>query len=649
MVLPKLFSQPAALGGAVEFAVEVALGAVAGGGDVAVWDQALWDTEGVWSGLQPSWVDITSRAQAATTKRGRDRWEQQFRVGQSTVRLDNQDGIFNPDSNRPPGAVALRPGRWLRVMGRRTDGELQFDPTRFLLNADTGIASGMEAPLPAPPAAGYKVTVTNAITAVTHTSDQPIVSAYSGASGNRLFQIEQRTDDTIRAVMSHDTTATQSMTAPGTFPPGTLLNIELVVDYTVPEATLTVNGAPIVLALSATGPNTTVAPFTIGRRALSQQAGLFWRGTIEQAAMTTLAGGPLVTADFSDPGLVGSLDGANWLDGQGNAWEGLLGSAAEGTVTDPNVWVPLWTGQIDGMQDRYTAGALTIDSIFSSLDFGARFQIDDPPALESPIAAGQLTGTRVNELLDLVNWPVEPIWRDIDAGEHTMAESTLPQSRWAEMQVAATAEGGSMFIGANGVPTFKDRDWLTDKLAAGVPKFTVGAVASDVKILSADTDWSQQRVYGDVRMARKGGAEGAFIRRVSDDSIALYGPRTFQRFDLECETDNQVITLVDRFLAASQFDRSRLESIDLVPTTPEGITQLLEVELGDLIRVTVQTGGDGLWAYTDDYFVQRVTHNITDEDWVTSLRIDAATFDVPLLPAAYTDGFDDGFDSQDPD
>ena len=432
-----MFSQPAALGGIVRFAIEIALGVTQGGPLVAIWqpdpDGALWDTKGEWSGLVPSWVDITSRAQVASTQRGRDRWEQQFRVGQSIVRLDNQDGIFNPDSNRPPGAVALRPGRWLRVLGQRTD-----------------------------------------------------------------------------------------------------------------------DGSP---------------------------------------------------------------------------------------------WVALWTGQIDGMEDKYTSGAHSIDSIFTSLDFGARFQIDNPPALETPIPPGQLTGTRVNDLLDLVNWPVDAIWRDIDAGEHTMAETTLPQSRWSEMQVAATAEGGSLFLSADGVPTFRNRDWLVDKLAAGIPKFTIGGVASDVKIIGADTDWSQQRVYGDVRMARKGGTE---IRRISDDSISLYGPRTFSRNDLECETDSQVTALVERFLARARFDRSRLESIDLVPVTPEGVTQLLNVDLGDLIRVTVQTDGDGAWAYTDDYFVQRVVHNITDEDWVTTLRIDAATFDVPLLPAAYTEAFSDGFDSQDP-
>lgn len=433
--MAQIYASPKALGGIVQFAVEIALGATEGGADVAIWqpdvDGALWDTKGVWSGVVPSWVDVTSRVAAVNTRRGRDRWEQQFRVGQCVVVLHNDDGIFNPDSERPPGAVALRPGRWLRVLGRRTD-----------------------------------------------------------------------------------------------------------------------DGSP---------------------------------------------------------------------------------------------WVPLWTGQIDAMEDVYQSAAHGIDSRFTSLDFGARFQIDDPPALETPQPAGQLTSDRVNELLDAVDWPNEGGWRDIEAGENTMAETTLAQSRWAEMQVAATAEDGSFFINADGVPTFRNRDWLIDKLG-GATDFTIGAVASDIKIMAASTDWSQQRVYGDVRMARKGGTE---YRVVSEDSISLYGRRTIRRFDIECQTDNQLSAIADRRLAISQFDRSRVESIDLVPTTPAGVTQLLGVNLGDYIRVTVQTAGEGNWAYTDDYFVNQVIHEITDEDWVTTLRIDAANFDVPLLPAAYTDGFDDGFDSQD--
>jgi len=432
----QIFSTPQTLGGIVRFAVEVALGLTEGGESTAIWapdpNEALWDTKGVWGGIVPSWVDVTSRVIDVGTRRGRDRWEQEFRVGTSRVRFDNQDGIFTPDASRPPGAVALRPGRWLRVLGQRTD--------------------------------------------------------------------------------------------------------------------------------------------------------------------------------------------------------------------DDSPWVPLWTGQIDTMEDIYTKGAAGIDSVFQSLDFGARFQIDDPPALETPIPAGQLTSDRVLQILDVSNWPDAPTWRDIETGEHTMASSDLAQSRWREMQAAATAEGGAMFIAANGVPTFRNRDWLVDKLA-GPPKFTVGQVGAALQVLSADTDWSSQRIYGDVRMARVGGTE---YRVTSDESISLYGPRTYTRFDLQCQNDTQVQTIADRFLAAYRFDRSRLESIDLVPLSPEGVTQLLNVELGDLIRVQIRTQGEGQWSYTGDYFVQAIEHSIDASDWVVSLRVDSADFDVPLLPAAFTDGFDEGFDSQDP-
>jgi hypothetical protein len=428
------FSTPYALGGIVQFAVEVALGLEEGGVDVAIWQPdpngALWDTQGLWSGLVPTWVDVTTRAIEAGTKRGRDRWEQEYRVGSSIVTLDNQDGVFNPDTPSP-GALTMRPGRWLRVLGRRTD--------------------------------------------------------------------------------------------------------------------------------------------------------------------------------------------------------------------DGSAWVPLWTGQVDTLEDRYTSAGRGINSRFSGLDFGSRFQIDDPPALDTPLPAGQLTSVRVDYILDEANWPSEPGYRSIELGLHTMQESDQAQSRWRELQAAATAEGGYLFIGPDGAVVFRNRDWLSGKLG-GPLEYQFGQVGSDVQILAADTDWSQQRIWNDIRMARVGGTE----YRVEDlDSIALYGRRTFRRFDLQCQTDSQVQALADRFLGAFRFDRSRLESVDLVPTSPAGVSQLLAIDVGAYIRVTVRTGGDGDWSYTGDYFVQAVEHRIDADDWVVSLRIDSADFTVPLLPAAFTDGFDEGFDSQD--
>ena len=625
---------PRQLEGIVEFQVSLAVGlsAVEDGG---IWgpdpSEGLWDTA-VWNASAPFWIDISALSLMANTNRGRDRWEQRFRTGSASSLLDNQDGLLSL-STGSLGQLPLRPGRWWRLRGRVVG--VTINPERFLLAAATGIDSGMEAPLPAVPGNGYKVTITEAITAVTHTSDQPIVSAYSGNASNRLFQIEQRTDDTIRAVISHDTTATQAMTAPGTYPPGTPMDISLVVDYTVPEATLTVNGAPVVLPLTATGPNTTVAPFTIARRALSQQAGLFWRGTVEQVAMLTLADAPLVTADFSDPGLVGSLDGVEWVDGQGNAWSGLLGSAAEGTVID-NPFIDLYMGQIDTMADKYTDAAASINSLWSLLDFFARFSIDDPPALEVPVGAGDTTSERVTRVLDVMDWPDE--LRDIQVGINTMQSTTLAQDRLEEMATAADAEGGALFISGDGLVTFKAKDWLVNDPRSQTPQLFAGAPGNDVQVVAASTDWSTSRVRNDVRMARKGGTEQ---RVVSGQSQALYGPRTFQRYDFENDSDAAVLELANAYLDAFQWDRPRLETVGLYPLNSAGAQEMMNLQLGDRVRIQISTVPG--WSYTGEYWVNRISHGVTNDDWNMSIRVDDTDVSPPLGQAGYDDGYSDGW------
>jgi len=644
------FASPRALGGIVQWAVEIALGVRGGGDDTAIWqpdaDGALWDTKGQWSGFQPSWVDITSRVLSAGTRRGRDRWEQEFKAGTARVFLDNQDGIFNPDAPRPPGAVDLRPGRWLRVLARTSGAPPIVNGDAFVLTSTDGLVSGITTPNVAIPAAGYSVRFQGQMADLPRTADAPMINQYSANGANRVFELQRRLDDVVRFIASHDDQSQTTVAIAG-FDPDAELSVETTVDYQAKLITLVVNGQTQLgqIPQAVTGPNTSTVPLAVGRRGGSLESGRWWAGSVQLAQVLDVTGQTILAdLDPDDPGTVGNINGAQWNDQLGKQWTAGLGVAVDGTIIDPNVWIPVWTGQIDTMEDRYTKGAAGIDSMFGCIDFGARFQIDDPPALETPIPAGQLTSDRVQLVLDDAGWPDLPEWRDIDTGEHTMGESALAQSRWQELQAAATAEGGAVFINPAGVPTFRNRDWLVDKLDQP-PVLAVGNVGADVQVLTADTDWSQQRVYNDVQMARVG---GTVYRVVDETSISLYGRRTYRRLDLQCQTDSQVQAIADRFLAAQRFDRSRLESVDLVPVTAQGVADLLALELGDLVRVTIRTLGEGTWTYTGDYFVNGIAHQVDASDWVTSLRIDAADFDVPLLPAAFTDAFTEAFDSQDP-
>lgn len=293
-------------------------------------------------------------------------------------------------------------------------------------------------------------------------------------------------------------------------------------------------------------------------------------------------------------------------------------------------WYPMWTGQIDSMGDIYSPGARGVNSSMRCLDFFARFQIDDPPALSVPIGAGQRTDQRVATVLDAAGWPDEtPLWRDLQVGIHTMPSSTLAQSRLQEMAIAADSEGGGLFIGPTGNVVFKSRDWLETDPRSITPQWSAGTVASEIAILDADTDWSTSRVFGEVRMARAGGSEVT----VQDGlSISAYGKRTFRRFDFQLENDAQVSNLADRFLEAFRYDRLRIESVVLYPDTAAAALDLLTTELGDRILLQIRTPE---FSYAVESWVNGITHNVTADDWTVSLRVDNADLSPPFAGGAY--------------
>jgi hypothetical protein len=307
-----------------------------------------------------------------------------------------------------------------------------------------------------------------------------------------------------------------------------------------------------------------------------------------------------------------------------------------GRVVGVTDWISLMLGQIDTMADKYSVAAASINSDWTMLDWFARWTIDDPPALEAPVGSGELTSDRVTRVLDIINWPTE--LRNIQTGINTMQSTTLAQSRLEEMATAADAEGGAFFVDGAGVATFKAQNWLEDDPRSTTPQLLAGAPGDHVQVLDASTDWSTSRVRNDVRMARKGGEEQ---RATDGQSESLYGPRTFQRYDLENDNDPAVLTLAERYLAAFRWDRSRLETVGLYPLDSEGARQMMELQLGDLIRLRISTIPG--WNYTGEYYVNRISHGVTTDDWTMSLRIDDSDLAPPLGVDAFDDGYSDGW------
>jgi len=131
--------------------------------------------------------------------------------------------------------------------------------------------------------------------------------------------------------------------------------------------------------------------------------------------------------------------------------------------------------------------------------------------------AGQTTGTRINKILDQVDFPAT--LRAIDTGSTTcQADPATNRSSLSAIQVAEFTEQGAFFVLPNGEVEFKDRADVVGSLAATPIEFnqTTGIPYADLKFAFDD-----KLIINSASMIRVGGTQ---VTASDSDSIAKYFP-----------------------------------------------------------------------------------------------------------------------------
>jgi hypothetical protein len=83
-----------------------------------LWGAARWSAAtSHWSGLEPSWLDVTGRMLEANVQRGRRNWTDRIGMSSAVVAADNADGWLTWNS-ATLGTQDVRPGRPLRLWAR---------------------------------------------------------------------------------------------------------------------------------------------------------------------------------------------------------------------------------------------------------------------------------------------------------------------------------------------------------------------------------------------------------------------------------------------------------------------------------------------------------------------------------------------------
>ena len=287
------------------------------------------------------------------------------------------------------------------------------------------------------------------------------------------------------------------------------------------------------------------------------------------------------------------------------------------TATDPAtgiVWA-MFAGYTTGFnyqQSRYVGEVST--TTITAVD-GFRLANLAQLTTVAGSAAGNLSGTRITQILDAIAWPNS--MRDIDAGQTTVqANPTTNATALAKLQQVTDSEYGSLYIDASGNMVFQDRLFTETSVAATPTVFAdngTGIPYSQIKWLFDDT-----QVYNSASITRIGGtaqtAENA-------SSIALYFKHSYNRTDLIMETDAVALQYAQAYVASRQATTIRCDaiSLDLNTTSTAGVTAALQLDYFDPITVkSTQPAATGTSTLDKTLQIFGVSHAVTPNTWVTT-------------------------------
>ena len=121
----------------------------------------------------------------------------------------------------------------------------------------------------------------------------------------------------------------------------------------------------------------------------------------------------------------------------------------------------LFSGFITSYDTQFAIGADEVSRVILQCVDGFRLLNNVAISTVANTGAGQLSGTRVESLLDASNWPVSQ--RAIDAGDSTMQADpgTADRTVLGAIQVVEDSEFGGFFMSAEGDATFYSRNTVS--------------------------------------------------------------------------------------------------------------------------------------------------------------------------------------------
>jgi hypothetical protein len=286
------------------------------------------------------------------------------------------------------------------------------------------------------------------------------------------------------------------------------------------------------------------------------------------------------------------------------------------TATYNNITYPIFSGFITSYVTTYPDNSSFDEVAITTIQAVDAFRLAQLAQISTVTGAtaGDLSGTRINEILDEIDWPQS--MRDIDPGLTTLqADPGTNRTALQALTTATESEYGAIYVDGYGSFVFQDRD-VTVASIAGTP--TVFADdGTGIDYFDASWTLNDVLVFNKATITRVGGTAQVATNQASIDKYFLH---SYFLNNLLMETDAVALDYAQAYVASRAETSIRCDAIVLDLYTPNydpGVVAALDLDFFDPITVlTTQPGGSTIEKTLQIFGVRM---NITPNSWKTTL------------------------------
>ena len=231
-------------------------------------------------------------------------------------------------------------------------------------------------------------------------------------------------------------------------------------------------------------------------------------------------------------------------------------------------------------------------------------------------SADQLSGARINNLLDAVSWPASQ--RTIDSGQTTLqADPGNARTVLAACQTVQISEYGAFYMDASGNAIFKDR--LTCTKSPNATAVVFNDNGSNISYFNALWLLNDSQIFNKAFIT----ATGLAVQTAQNDaSITKYFTHGYTQQDLLMQTTTEALNYALAYVASRAETTVRCDAITLDLYTANyaaGTVAALDLDFFDPVTITTtQPAATSTSTLTKTLQVFGVAHSITVNSWKTT-------------------------------